>query len=176
MEISTEPPSNAVGTVILRLWIGSLPSRTSSGLRLVDHYQQIAVHAALTRGIAFAGNGQHHSFAHAGRNAYLDDLLAAHDAFAAALVALGGDDLARTAAGRADALRLHPSEKGILHAGHVPRSVTGRAGRIGVGILGARSAAFVAGDELRNLELLGGSLWRFRPTSVSRARADRNPC
>ena len=24
--------------------------------------------------------------------------------------------------------RLHPSEKGILHAGHVPRSVTGRAG------------------------------------------------
>ena len=125
---------------------------------LLDHHLQVAVHAALTRGVALARDGEDHTLAHAGRNLDLHDLLPAQRAFALALVARRGDHLARAAARGAHALRLHPAEEGVLHPRHIARAVAGRTGRIGIGVPGSRAAALVAGDGLVDLEFLRNSV------------------
>ena len=51
---------------------------------LLDHHLQVAVHAALTRGVALARDGEDHTLAHAGRDLDLHDLLPAQRAFALA--------------------------------------------------------------------------------------------
>ena len=129
------------------------------GMRLLfDQHLQVAVDAAVARGVALARNGEHHALAHAGRNLDLHDLRTADGAFALALVTGRSDDLARTAAGRAHALGLHAAEEGVFDARHMARAVARRAGRIGIGILGSRTAALVAGDGLVDLELLGDAV------------------
>ena len=133
---------------------------------LLDDDLQVAVHAALTGRIALAGDREDHPLAHTGRDLDLDDLLAAQRSFALALVARRRDHLARAAARRADALSLHPSEEGVFHARNVSRSVAGRAGCIGVCILGTRAAALVARHGLVDLEFLGdarGDLGKRQP-------------
>ena len=67
-------------------------------------------------------------------------------------------DLARTAARGADALRLHTAEEGVLHTRHITRTVAGRTGRVGVAVLGPRTAALIAGDGLVYLEFLGDAV------------------
>ena len=125
---------------------------------LLDHHLQVAVHAALTRGVALARDGEDHTLAHAGRDLDLHDLLPAQRAFALALVARRGDHLARAAARGAHALRLHPAEEGVLHTRHITRTVAGRTGRVGVAVLGPRTAALIAGDGLVYLEFLGDAV------------------
>ena len=125
---------------------------------LFDQHLQVAVDAAVARGVALARDGEHHALAHAGRNLDLHDLRTADSAFALALVTGRSDDLARTAAGRAHALGLHAAEKDVFDARHMARAVARRAGRIGIGVLGSRTAALVAGDGLVDLELLGDAV------------------
>lgn len=58
----------------------------------------------------------------------------------------------------ADALRLHAAEEGVLHTRHIARTVAGRTGRVGVAVLGPRTAALIAGDGLVYLEFLGDAV------------------
>ena len=125
---------------------------------LFDHDLQVAVDASVTGGITLARDGEHHPLAHAGRDSDLHDLLTAEGSLALALVAGCGDDFARTAARGADALRLHTAEEGVLHTRHITRTVAGRTGRVGVAVLGPRTAALIAGDGLVYLEFLGDAV------------------
>ena len=87
-----------------------------------NHYQQIAIHAAVSCSVAFAAHRQLHAFGYAGRYFDGDYFVAAHYAFAAMRTFIG-NDLAFAAAYGTRSLCLHLTKNGALDLGYIARSV-----------------------------------------------------
>ena len=118
---------------------------------LLDQYEQIAVDPAVTCGIALAADGQLHALADAGRNPYLDDLLASDNPLAVTFRAGRRDDASLAVTSGTGLGSLRAAEKGIDHLSHITRSVAGRTRRIGALVLRSGTSALIASDHLVDL-------------------------
>lgn len=123
--------------------------------QLLDDYEQVAVDAAVLRGVALAAQCQHHLVGDAGwyGESYLA-ILALY-ACAVAVRAFFGDDFTRAVAGRTGGLGLHGSEDGLLYASDDARTVTSLTGGGSCAVFGAGSVAVVAFDVGGYLQGLG---------------------
>ena len=98
---------------------------------LFNEDEQVAVHAIVRTGVAFAANGELHAFANACRDIDVDDLVAFHDAFTAAMGAFFLDDGALSTAGGTHRGGLHLSEEAVDGLHHLAATVAGGTGLCG---------------------------------------------
>lgn len=127
-------------------------------LQFLDDYEQVAVDAAVLRGIALAAQCQHHLVGDAGGYGECHLAILALYACAVAILAFLGDDLARAVAGRTGGLSLHGAEYGLLYASDYARSVTCLTACCGCAVFGAGTVAVVAFDVGGYLQGLGDAL------------------
>ena len=133
-----------VCTVADKAWIGLL----------LDNNEKVAIYATLTRSIALARYGNHHTLGNTCRDIELYNLAALDITLARALAALVLNHSTLTATNWARTLRLHTTEECVLHLHNIARTVTVRAGYASRAILCAATVTSLASDILVELQLL----------------------
>ena len=118
-----------------------------------DEDEQVAVHAVVRTGIAFASHGELHAFAHAGRDVDVDDFVTFHDAFTAAVGAFLFDDSACAITGGTHRSGLHLSEETVDGLHHLTTTMAGRTGLSGA-VFRTAAVAMCAGDVFADLDFL----------------------
>ena len=112
---------------------------------LLDEDNQVARHATVRGGIAFARHGQLHPVGYTCRDIDGDNIFGSDDAFAVAVVAFVLDDAPFAATVRTNALGLHLAQDGAAHLGDNACTMAMRAGFVVV-VAGPRAAAGLAGN------------------------------